>query len=107
MHEQSGGKTRDRGVASGTFVSLVFAGLLCGILVVGKGDAAASGDGGDAGRRRGESAIQVGQEAPDFELLRLECVKTAGGARTGAEEKIKLSSYRAKKPVFIVFASYT
>ena len=61
-----------------------------------------------AGRQRpGEAdAIRVGAEAPDFDLVRFECVKPEG-EEYGAGDKIRLSWYRGKKPVFVIFSSYT
>lgn len=57
----------------------------------------------DAYRRRLEadkSSPQVGQEAPDFELERLD----ASGRRSG--EYLRLSSLRGR-PVGLIFGSYT
>lgn len=55
------------------------------------------------------SGIEYGQEAPDFELPRLTIEKGKDGKAVGrvSEEKVKLSSFRGKKPVFLVFSSYT
>ena len=46
--------------------------------------------------QRGSSQLKAGDLAPDFEL------KTLDGKRT-----VKLSSFRGKKPVALIFGSYT
>ncbi len=54
-------------------------------------------------------AIKLGQMAPDFELPPLTFEDGKDGkkvARIGIE-KIRLSSFRGKKPVFLIFSSYT
>jgi hypothetical protein len=55
------------------------------------------------------TGIEYGQESPDFELPRLTIEKDADGNSVGkiSEKKVKLSSFRGKKPVFLVFSSYT
>jgi hypothetical protein len=66
--------------------------------------------GGQSKRKRsGEPAVRVGQVAPDFELPRLSLVKGKDGKRIGkiSSEKVKLSSFRGKKPVCLIFSSYT
>lgn len=62
----------------------------------------------DRGRRR-DSTIRVWQMAPDFELPRLLLGKDSKGKRIGkiSSEKVKLSSFRGKKPVCLIFSSYT
>jgi len=61
-------------------------------------------------RRDGDIRLKAGQDAPDFELSALEGFQKAQDgnyvAKVGAE-KVKLSSFRAKTPVFLVFTSYT
>lgn len=47
-------------------------------------------------RARAGNVPKVGEQAPDFELSTLD-----------GKRKIKLSSYRGKKPVVLVFGSYT
>ncbi len=69
-------------------------------------------DGGFAQGRRassGAGAITVGEIAPDFELPRLIITRDADGNPIGkiSEEKIKLSSFRGKKPVCLIMSSYT
>ena len=67
-------------------------------------------DGGFAqGRRASSGAITVGEAAPDFELPRLIITRDADGNPIGkiSEEKIKLSSFRGKKPVCLIMSSYT
>lgn len=53
--------------------------------------------------------IAVGVEAPDFELPRLtiETGQDGKGAGKVSDEKVRLSSFRGKQPVFIVLSSYT
>ncbi len=61
--------------------------------------------------------LKIGQEAPDFELYTLQQVlamkgKPAAKATTRpatrpADGKVRLSSFRGKKPVYLIFASYT
>ena len=55
------------------------------------------------------TGIEYGREAPDFELPRLTIEKGKDGNAVGriSEKKVKLSSFRGKKPVFLVFSSYT
>ncbi|MBI3683661.1 MAG: hypothetical protein HY235_25065 [Acidobacteria bacterium] len=45
---------------------------------------------------RGEGKLNPGDGAPDFRLQRLH-----------SEQQVQLSSFRGKKPVALVFASYT
>ena len=92
--------------------------VLIGLLVLGF--AAFTGEGADQ-KDRGRAfrpqpspnMLRVGETAPDFDLMRLECIKTEGekknglGRSGGGAEKVGLSSFRGKKPVFIIFASYT
>jgi hypothetical protein len=63
-----------------------------------------AGDAGDRGRpfrqRPSAGTITVGQQAPDFDLVRFE---SAGTGR----ERVRLSSFRGKKPVVLIFSSYT
>ena len=70
------------------------------------------GDGILAQGRRpspGAGAIKVGEPAPDFELPKLILMRDADGNPIGkvSEEKIKLSSFRGKKPVCMIMSSYT
>jgi hypothetical protein len=46
--------------------------------------------------QRETHAPAVGTEAPDFELLRL-----------GSDERVRLSSFRNRKPVALIFGSFT
>jgi len=55
------------------------------------------------GSRRGKG-IAEGKEAPDFKLKRL---LTSEIERTGESEYVKLSDYEKKKPVVLIFGSYT
>ncbi len=56
-----------------------------------------------------QGKIVVGEEAPDFELPRLTLTTDADGKPIGkvSDEKIKLSSFRGKKPVCLIMSSYT
>ena len=51
------------------------------------------------GGRREDKAPKEGAEAPDFELFNLEDAKQ--------EKPVKLSDFEGKKPVVLVFGSYT
>ncbi len=69
-------------------------------------------DGASAQGRRpsaGAAAIKIGEPAPDFELPKLIITRDADGNPIGkvSEEKIKLSSFRGKKPVCLIMSSYT
>ena len=71
--------------------------------------------------KRVEVALKIGQMAPDFELytlgnaitmLRKATAKpsakaTSQPAAKPAEGKVRLSSFRGKRPVYLIFASYT
>lgn len=56
-----------------------------------------------------QGKIVVGEEAPDFELPVLTLTTDADGKPIGkvSDEKIKLSSFRGKKPVCLIMSSYT
>lgn len=56
-----------------------------------------------------QGKIIVGEEAPDFELPVLTLTTDADGKPIGklSDEKIKLSSFRGKKPVCLIMSSYT
>ncbi len=58
---------------------------------------------------RNAPAIKLGQMAPDFELppLTFEDGKDAKKVARIGIKKIRLSSFRGKKPVFLIFSSYT
>lgn len=51
---------------------------------------------GRAGDQRVADTLRVGEEAPDFTL------KTSDGKR-----EVRLSEFRGKRPVVLVFGSYT
>jgi hypothetical protein len=71
--------------------------------------------------RRVDTMLKIGQMAPYFELYTLPGAitmlrkaaaktkaKTTGKPTTQpAEAKVKLSSFRGKRPVYLIFASYT
>ncbi len=59
------------------------------------------------GAPRSEPKLKVGDEAPEFDLVRFGCLKEDGSESTDAKDRIKLSSFRGKKPVFVIFSSYT
>lgn len=48
------------------------------------------------GERPQEGQLQPGDEAPNFKLKRL-----------NADEEVELASFRGKRPVVLVFGSYT
>ena len=68
------------------------------LLVLFSAQGAAAGGRPGRGRRdlRREGKLKVGDEAVDFELKRL-----------GAEGSVKLSSFKGKRPVVLIFGSYT
>ncbi len=53
--------------------------------------------------------VEVGKQAPDFELSRLTIKTNTKGRSVGkvSPEKIRLSSFKSKKPVCLIFSSYT
>ena len=53
------------------------------------------------GRWRADLAPKQGSKAPDFEICRL--VK----GKANPKKKVKLSSFKGKRPVALVFGSYT
>ena len=64
----------------------------------------------DAARRMPRmKMLQPGQAAPDFELPRLVVQKDKAGNTVGnlSREKVRLSSFAGKKPVCLIFTSYT
>ena len=61
-------------------------------------------------RRRRPDPIKVGQIAPDFELPTLKSVLTNikdGKVDEDKLEKVKLSAFRGKRPVCLLFTSCT
>jgi hypothetical protein len=70
-------------------------------------------------RRARPPALKVGQDAPDFELAYLkDAVKIEAAEKAAAEKgekvdwsklpkRIKLSDFRGRKPVYLIFSSYT
>lgn len=56
--------------------------------------------------RRESDKLQAGDVAPDFELKRLE---TQGKKSAPADDArtVRLSSFRGKQPVVLIFGSYT
>jgi hypothetical protein len=53
--------------------------------------------------------LPVGTMAPDFELSRLTIEMDDDGKPVGkvSDEKVMLSSFRGKRPVVLIFSSYT
>lgn len=51
-------------------------------------------------------AVALGELAPDFDLPRLDPF-LKGGSLSNALETVKLSSFRGKKPVALLFSSFT
>jgi len=84
-------------------LSIAAAALLAGGLV------ALAQPRGPASRPARPPELTVGQAAPDFELNRLAVRKDADGneAPQVSPEKIKLSAFKGKKPVCLIFSSYT
>ncbi len=64
---------------------------------------------------RKPDALKAGMMAPDFELVKFEAVfgnadvppSAKSGNATRRDSMVKLSSSRGKKPVFLIFSSYT
>lgn len=54
--------------------------------------------------RRRDVALKIGQMAPDFELYTLD---HALRIKSNLAPKVRLSSFRGKRPVYLIFASYT
>lgn len=52
------------------------------------------------------ASVAVGELAPDFELPRLDLV-LKGGTQSNDVVMVKLSSFRGKKPVALLFSSFT
>ena len=67
--------------------------------------------------RRPDVSLKIGQMAPDFELYMLEQAlamkdksapkPTSRPTTQPADGKVRLSSFRGKRPVYLIFASYT
>jgi len=54
--------------------------------------------------------LKPGDLAPDFDLPRLESYRASMDSQAASKpevEKVKLSAFRGKKPVCLIFASYT
>lgn len=51
-----------------------------------------------------EGTLKVGDAAPDFELKRL---PAEGEKKADPPEQVKLSSFQGKRPVVLIFGSYT
>lgn len=86
--------------------------LLAFALLAGEGTARA----GSRRKRRPDNSPKVGDTAPDFDLVRLDAflAKTKGktpaqidALKWEAKDRIKLSSFRGKRPVVLVLTSYT
>ena len=108
-----------------TVAGLVLAMLFCfpNILTAGqkKWGGKRTGPGRSGDDRRTEGTLKVGDKAPDFELVQLDRsgkkkgVKSKKDGDSGSkskgdskkEKKVKLSSFRGKKPVVLFFGSYT
>ena len=63
--------------------------------------------GGEPQDRRGSQrgkGVEEGKEAPDFKLKKL---LTSDVERTGETEFVTLSEFEKKKPVVLIFGSYT
>lgn len=60
-------------------------------------------------RRPNAKTLTPGQEAPDFQLPRLiiETGKDGKSVAKATAETLRLSSFRGKRPVVLIFSSYT
>jgi len=61
-------------------------------------------------RQAGNPKVTVGEYAPDFELPRLTITTDPNGKPIGIineSNRIRLSSFRGKKPVCLIMSSYT
>ena len=60
-------------------------------------------------RKPGGVFLEPGQEAPDLTLPRLavETDKDGNPAGKVSDQKVTVSSFRGKKPVVVIFSSYT
>jgi hypothetical protein len=93
-------------------LSLLFVGLISPLVVVGSSRAGDQTRRGADQRRPSQNTLTVGQMAPDFDLPKLESVapnSERGNAKRSEKgaDRIKLSSFRGKKPVVLIFSSYT
>ncbi len=66
----------------------------------------------EARHKISQGALKVGDEAPDFTVVRLIAIPVKAKAdiseeNISAKGKVTLSSLRGKKPVVIFFSSYT
>lgn len=61
------------------------------------------------GRGGVQNALKAGQDAPDFTLSVLTIETGADGNTVGkvSDKTVKLSSFKGKKPVCLIFSSYT
>ena len=67
---------------------------------------------GNPSRQKGGSnpLVKMGEYAPDFELPRLVLSTDSDGKPIGVindKDKVRLSSFRGKKPVCLIMSSYT
>ena len=102
---------REAAVMSKTILVGALIAFLSLVVVVRTGEAQ---NRGNAYRRApSPNTVRVGQLAPDFDLVHMECIKTEGDKGNAATPKknggdrVKLSSFRGKKPVVLIFSSYT
>ena len=61
-------------------------------------------------RTADKPSVRVGEYAPDFELPRLTLTTDSNGKSIGVireTDRVKLSSFRGKKPVCLIMSSYT
>lgn len=81
------------------------------LLAVSLGSALSAPAQGRRGRRRRDNPnMKVGKVAPDFELPRLDLFLKAIETKQPMPktvEKVKLSSFKGKRPVLLMFGSYT
>ena len=58
-------------------------------------------------RALGGQGVEEGKPAPDFDLKLLKAYDLEPGEDGKSRQSVKLSTYRDKKPVVLIFGSYT
>ncbi len=62
---------------------------------------------GGRGGRQGAPDLKVGETAPDFNLVTLDSLLARQKDEGTALKHVKLSDWRGKRPVTLLFSSYT
>jgi hypothetical protein len=96
-----------RGAAAAALAAML---LVPVVLAAEPGGPGQRPDGAQQATRRPDARmLPPGSQAPDFELPRLVTVTDKDGNAAGkiSDEKVKLSSLAGKKPVCLIFTSYT